>query len=411
MKPCSERLAVIATSFRRVGLGRLGDYVLPPEAVAEQAALRDALGAEELVYLATCNRVECYVALPHPLRPDDLQTLAARARAFFAARGATVDDEALFAAHAEDAITHLLTVSSGLDSLVLGETEICGQARRAHERCASAGLSGPALAQLFEQAARCSRRAKNETALGRTPTSAATIAVEKIRKYFGADGPGVTVLVGVGEMTRKVAQALQGRPGERIFVNRTLARAEELARRFGGTARSLDELLAAPPARLDLLFSATSATETVIPPGVLAPALASRAARGASAPLVVCDLGLPRDVCPTVDALDGVRVVDMRTIEALAQRGQAALEVEAARARAIVREETARFVREDRYRRVAAESARALLESRLAHLSAEDRETVLSFATSLASRIARQPGYASAPSAQSPTTITTLTPT
>lgn len=391
MTACSDRLAVIATSFRRVGLGRLGDFVIAPDALDEHAALRAALGAEELVYVATCNRVECYVVLPHAIRPDDRGTLVRRTRAFFAARGAQVEGEAMVVAAGAAAISHLLTVSSGLDSLILGETEICGQAKRAHDRCAAAGLAGPALAQLFDQAGRCSRRVKNETALGRTPTSAAHVAVQKIRKYFGDDGPGVTVLVGAGEMTRKVAQALQGRPGERIFVNRTRSKAEELALRFGGRAQSIDELLASPPPRLDLLFSATSAGRTVIPAAALSPALAARAARGGTAPLVVCDLGLPRDVDPAVDVLDGVQVVDMRTIEALALLGQEALDVEAARGHAIVREETARLLREERFRQLASESACALLEGRLSHLSATDREAVLRFASGLATRIARQP--------------------
>lgn len=391
MKPYTDRLAVIATSFRRVGLGRLGQYVLAPEAMAEQAALRDALGAEELVYLATCNRVECYVALPHAIRGEDLDTLVGRARAFFTARGAVDDGEALFAAAGEGAITHLMTVSSGLDSLVLGETEICGQARRAHDRCAAVGLAGPAMAHLFDQAARCSRRVKNETGLGRNTSSAAHVAVEKIRKYFGEDGPGVTVLVGAGEMTRKVAQALKGKRGELLFVNRTRDKAEDLARRFGGRAQSLEELLAAPPSHIDLLFTATSAAQTVIPAALLAPALAARAAAGVTSPLVVCDLGLPRDVDRAVDALEGVRVVDMQTIEAATQRGEELLQAEATRARAIVGEETRRLLREDQFRRLAAESAGALLEGRLSHLSEEDRAAVLRFATGLATRIARQP--------------------
>lgn len=396
MKPNAEqpgwtgRVAVIATSFRRVGLGRLGAFVLPPDDTASQAALRDALGADELVYLATCNRVECYVALPHTVRAEDAPELLARARAFFEARGASSAD-ALTVRTGPEAVEHLLTVTAGLDSLVLGETEISGQARRALERCAAAGLSGPALARLFERAAACSKRVKNETALGRTPASAAQVAVHKIKKYFGNEGPGVTVLVGAGEMTRKVAQALQGKPGEKLFVNRTRDRAEDLARKFGGRAQSLDEFLAAPPTWIDVLFAATASTEAVVPAAALAPALAARAAQGARLPMIVCDLGLPRDVDPAVDALPGVFVVDMLTVEALSLENQRALEVEAVKARVVVQDEVTRVVREDRFRVIADESAQAMLGARLAHLSEEDREQILRFATGLAARIARNP--------------------
>lgn len=391
----TERVAVIATSFRRVGLGRLGAFVIPPDDVAGQAALREALGADELVYLATCNRVECYVALPHAVRAEDGPELLARARAFFEARGASSEvqgpGEALFVRTGPGAVEHLLTVTAGLDSLVLGETEISGQAKRALERCAAAGLSGPALSRLFERASACSKRVKNETALGRTPASAAQVAVHKIRKYFGSEGPGVTVLVGAGEMTRKVAQALQGKPGEKLFVNRTKDKAEELARKFGGRAQSLAEFLAAPPAWIDVLFAATASTEAVVPAAALAPALAARAAQGARLPLIVCDLGLPRDVDPAVDALPGVFVVDMLTVEALSHENQRALEVEAVKARAVVQDELTKVVREDRFRVIADESAQAMLGSRLAHLSESDREQILRFATGLAARIARHP--------------------
>lgn len=387
----TDRVAVIATSFRRVGLGRLGAFVIPQDDAAEQAALREALGADELVYLATCNRVECYVALPHTVREGDASELLARARAFFAARGAEATGDELFVRAGQGALEHLLTVVSGLDSLVLGETEVCGQARRAFDRCSAAGLAGPTLARLFDRGAGCSRRVKNETALGRTPASAAQVAVHKIRKYFGNDGPGVTVFVGAGEMTRKVAQALLGKPGERLFVNRTKDKAEELAAKFGGRAQSLAEFLEAPPAWIDVLFAATAATEVVVPAAALAPALAARATSDARLPLIVCDLGLPRDVDPAVDGLPGVFVVDMITIEALSLENQRALEAEAEKARAVIADEVAKLVREDRFRVIADESAQAMLGSRLAHLSAADRDAILRFATGLASRIARNP--------------------
>jgi glutamyl-tRNA reductase len=391
----TDRVAVIATSFRRVGLGRLGAFVIPQDDAAEQAALREALGADELVYLATCNRVECYVALPHTVREGDAQELLDRARAFFeaggASSGALATGDELFVRAGQGALEHLLTVVSGLDSLVLGETEISGQAKRAFDRCAAAGLTGPTLTRLFERGAACSRRVKNETALGRTPASAAQVAVHKIRKYFGNDGPGVTVFVGAGEMTRKVAQALQGKPGDKLFVNRTKDKAEELAKKFGGRAQSLAEFNAAPPAWIDVLFAATAATEVVVPAAALAPALAARAGQEARLPLIVCDLGLPRDVDPAVDGLPGVFVVDMITIEALSLENQRALEAEADKARAVIADEVSKLVREDRFRVIADESVQAMLESRLAHLSADDREQILRFATGLASRIARNP--------------------
>lgn len=380
-------LALVATSFRRVGLGPLARFTLGPDDAAGRRALRAALGAEELVYLATCNRVECYASFPQEAPPPDV--LVARARAFFAPR-VDVGPADLFARAGRDAAEHLLAVASGLDSLILGETEVSGQARRAHDLAAAASLSGPALARLFDRAAACSRRVKNETSLGRAP-SAASIAVEKVRRHFGADGPRVTVFVGAGEMTRKAAEGLRDAPGERIFVNRTRARADELARRFGGQARSLEELQAAPPPRIDLLFAATAATETVVPAAVLAPSLAARARERIATPLVVCDLGLPRDVDPAVDALPGVVVVDMASIQSWVATAERAASVQAEAAREIVRAEAARLAREERFRREAERGARALLAGRLGHLSPVDRSSFLRFGVGLAARLCRQP--------------------
>lgn len=383
-----DRVAVVGTSFRRVGLGRLGGFVLPADG-GEHAALREALGADELTFVATCNRVECYVVLPAAVRDADATELQRRVAAFFAARGAEAREADLFARAGEAAVGHLLAVASGFDSLIPGETEIAGQLRRAHARDRAAGLAGPVLERLFDRAVLCSRRVKNETALGRAPTSAAGIAVQKLRKYFGQAGPAVTVFVGAGEMTRKVAQALAAHAGERLFVNRTRARAEELAARFGGRALSLAEFLAAPPARVDLLFSATAAGETVVPAAALEPALAAR--RPEDGPLVVCDLGVPRDVDPVLDARPGVLVVDMRTIEALARQGEAAVSAELDKARAIVDREVAQVVREARFEQLAAESARAVLDGPLAHLSPDDQEVVRRYVVGLAARMARQP--------------------
>lgn len=386
------RLALVATDYRRVGLGRLGALVVGPDAADDLRALRAALGAEELVYLATCNRIECYALLP--AAPDD--EVLARARGFFAARGAAAEAGSLRLLVGTDAAEHLFQVAASLESLLLGETQIAGQARRAEERARELGLSGRRLQALFASAIAASRRVRAETRLGQVPVSAASIAVHKVKKYFGAEGPRVSLLVGVGEMTVKAAQALAGGQGERIFVNRTRARAEELAARFGGRAMSLDELRAAPPARVDLVFAATAATEVVLAAGVLEPALAARAAEGAP-PMVVCDLGLPRDIDPRLDADPRALVIDMGTVESLADRNRSELQVEVDRARTLVAEELERFLREDRWRGLAGESAEHLLARELAHLAGQDQDAILGFALGLAARLARQP-HGAAPS-------------
>ncbi len=383
----TPRLVALTTSFRQVGFGRLGAFVLPVERDEPLHALGAALGAEELVYLATCNRVELYALLPEGVEAERARRAAVR---YFEAQGASGAADAFTLRCGREALSHLFRVTSSLDSLLLGETEISGQVRRALERARRAGVCGPTLGGVFERALACSRRVRAETEVGRTFVSVATLALQKVRRHFGADGPGVTVLVGVGDMCRKVAQALADRGGERIVVNRTLAKAEAFCARYGGRPMALDAFLADPPARIDLVFAATAADRPVVTLAALRPALDARLAAGGP-PLIVVDLGMPRDVERAVDAHPAARVVAMDHLEALSRRNQDRLDGEAARAEAIAREEVERVLREDRFRALAGASADALLEGRLGHLAAADREAILRFVTGLAGRLARQP--------------------
>ncbi|MBX3471216.1 MAG: hypothetical protein KF878_30480 [Planctomycetes bacterium] len=376
---------MVGSSFRKLGLGRLAELVLPSDDHAALLALREALGAEELVYLATCNRVECHALLRAPAAPD---ALAARAAAFFRGRGASADAAAFVAVAGLDAVERLFAVTSSLDSLVLGETGVARQVRLAADRAATSGLSGPTLGRVFDRAAVCARRVHARSGLARASRSVAAMALEKVRARFGPEGPGVTVLVGAGETIREVARALAGLPGERLVVNRSIGAAEALAREVGGRALSLERFLLEPPAWIDLLVSATAATEVVIPAWALGPALAARARALSRRPLVVCDLALPRDVDPAIDDVPGVQVLSLERLEAM-QRAKADVSEEVLTvARRLVRQEALGLLREERFRRVAAESAAALVADRLAHLEVEDRELVVRFAGRLAERLA-----------------------
>ncbi|MCO5167653.1 MAG: hypothetical protein M9894_14995 [Planctomycetes bacterium] len=378
-----ERLACVGASFRTLGFERLGELVVPPEErAAALPALARALGADELVYVATCNRVECWAWLAAPARD-----LPARLAGFF---GGRVGEDGLEARAGREALAHLLRVTSALDSLVVGETEIAGQVRRAGDEAQGVGLLGERLRPVLERAQACARRARQAFDAARPPASAADLAVGKIQQHFGPEGPRVAVLVGVGPMTRKVAGALASTAAELVFVNRGVARAEELAARYGGRALSLDAFQAEPPAWIDLVFTATSARAPVVRPEHLAPALDARRRAGAARPLILCDMGVPRDVDPACDALEGALVVALEHMEALAHL-RAAQDGGLSRASAVVDEELDRLLREERFRAIAGESARAMLASRLAHLSPEDREAILRFAGGLAARFARQP--------------------
>lgn len=382
------RLFACGTSFRRVGFGRMGGFVLSPEDQAARDALQARLGAEEMIYLATCNRVEVYALLPADADPV---ALGYQASCFFAEQGAMVGSDDLFARAGEDALLHLFRVAASLDSLVVGETEISGQLRRACDGDRAAGRCGKTLAKLVERAIATSRRVRSQTAVGSTHCSVATIALQKIRKHFGPEGPGVAVAIGVGDMSRKVAQALKTTPSKLVVVNRTQARAEAFCAEHGGVPQSLAEFQAHPPGWLDLLFTATASEEPVVTAEHLRPALEARARAGVQRPLIVVDLGLPRDVDAAVDELPGVLTVSMTQLERLSREREERLASEAAAAEEIVTAEVDRLVREERFRALAGESTSALLSSQLGHLAPQDADMIRRFVESLAGRMARQP--------------------
>lgn len=384
----TTRLAVVGTTFRKVGLGRLGALVLAETNAAERVELREALEAEELVCLATCNRVEYYALLR---RPRDADALVATLAAFYARRGVALDPEVLAARTGDAAVEHLLNVSSAIDSLIVGEGDISRQVRRAVEADGASGLCGPRLRLLFERAALCARRVRAATGLGRTGRSVAMLALARAQAYLGPEGPGRTVLVGTGETIRRVARGLAHLPGERLFVGRSLDKAEALATELGGRALTLEQLLLEPPPWIDLLVTATAATETVVPAWALSRALAARAHALCRRPLVICDLGVPRDVDPALDRVPGVQVISIESLEAEQRACGGVSDEDLVGARRIARAETERLLREERFQRLADEGTRALLDDALHHLSPHDRELLVRFTVGLAGRLARQP--------------------
>ena len=392
-------LAVVGTSFRRVGFSTLARFVVPCEDVSSLTKLRAASKACELVYVSTCNRVEIYLGFARCVAVDSARILA-QVREFFAGRAngsGPLPADTFFVETGRGALEHMFAVVSSLQSLVVGECEIAGQVRRAVDRALEAGLAGPSLRAAFERAMRAAKRVRTETEIGRTPVSVASLCNRRIREHFGGMRPRVAVLIGVGDMTRKVATALAEQGTKLLFVNRTRSRAEELAARFGGEALALEEFKRAPPASIDLLVTATSSLEPIIGSRELGPALAARRAAAETRRLLVCDLGLPPDVEASAAADEGVRLVTLADLEATARENRARLEGELERARAIVADEVDRYARTLALRLLAEESVEAILAERLKHLEEADRATLRRFATHLAERIARQPVFLKVP--------------
>ena len=326
---------VVGLSHRSAPVDLLERVALPAEGVTK--LLADVLASDhatEAFVLSTCNRVEVYAEV------DKFHGGLAQASELLARRAGVDLDELtphLYVHYEDRAVAHLFSVACGLDSMVVGESQILGQVRAGLRTAQDHGTVGGQLGALVQQALRVGKRARTETGIDRAGRSLVTAGLEQATAVLGhLDGLSVLV-VGAGAMSALAATVVTQSGAARVVVaNRTFDRAERLAASLGAQARPLSELPAAL-AEADLVVSCTGAVGHVLDVELLAP-VASRAGR----PLVVLDLALPRDVDPAAHHLDGITVVDLETLASALTTSEHAADVEATRE--IVAEEVAAFL-------------------------------------------------------------------
>jgi glutamyl-tRNA reductase len=256
----------------------------------------------ELVILSTCNRVEIYAVGPY-LSFASLEVFLSEIKGVPRA-----DFEPhLYRLADEQAVSHLFRVAAGLDSMVIGESQILGQVMVAFELARGQGSSGPVLSRLFQAALYTGKRARTETAIGHNPASISSVAA-RLAEGVVPNLPHAHILVlGAGEMAELAVDALRKRGASSIHVvNRTIERARSLADRWGGQASTFEQLSQALE-WADILLTSTGAPHTIIHADLVADAMHSRPHR----PLVIIDIAVPRDVEIEVGDLPGVRLYDL----------------------------------------------------------------------------------------------------
>ncbi len=298
--------------------------------------LRSRDDVTEAVVLSTCNRTEIYAHAErfHGAVGDIrhfLSELASLAPEDFA--------DHLYQFHDAGAVAHLFTVAAGIDSAVLGESEILGQVKGAWELASAEGASGPVLNMLFRHALEVGKRVRNETAISRHVASVSQAAVALAQERLGSlEGRRVLVL-GAGDTGGgMVASLADAGVSEVLVANRTWERAEALALRVGGRALGLAEVPAALT-EVDLLLTSTGASSVLVDHGDLEPVVAARGGR----PLLIVDVAVPRDVDPGAAHLPGVTLLDMDDLRAFAEGGRSERRREVTRARDLIDDEVSRY--------------------------------------------------------------------
>jgi glutamyl-tRNA reductase len=319
-------------------------YKTAPVPVREQLAVRPSLlpcygcrlklnaGLDEVVLLSTCNRVEIYGTteswvhgkvdrLFRQLCPTDVDLTPC-----------------IYVKEGVAAVEHLFSVTSGLDSMVIGETEITGQVKNAYQAAQQAGLTGRVLNRLFQTALQIGKEIRTHTAIGRGATSVGSVAVELAEKVFAGDLSDKTVMIwGAGKMGEACVRHLAKRGARLVLVaNRSVERAQALASEFGGRPLPFDERMNAMK-EADIVVSSTGSPTTILHKDDIAAILPMRRNR----PLILIDIAVPRDIAPDVEELSNVYLYNIDHLEAIVRENSRMREQELSKCNEIIARRTA----------------------------------------------------------------------
>jgi glutamyl-tRNA reductase len=301
-------------------------------------ALGDHPAVSEAVALSTCNRTELYAVVQDPGAGETALRGALREHTSIDTRRLEC---ALYTLHEEKVAAHLFRVASGLDSMVVGESEIQGQVRAAAELAAEERLLGPVLGGVYRHALAAGKRVRRETRVGAGTISISSVAVDLARQTFHDLAGRRAVLIGAGKTAEATARALlAGGLPQLVVANRTASTARALAAHFDGRGvgfeRLRDELKAA-----DIVISSTDAPHRILRRADVGAVMGSRRGRA----LVIIDIALPRDVEAATKSLPGVTLYDVDDLEQVAETNRGGRRREAERAEGIIREELCHYRR------------------------------------------------------------------
>jgi glutamyl-tRNA reductase len=389
---------VVGLNHRTVPVDLLERMSVPEHQIAK--VLHDLMVREhllEVVVLSTCNRTEIYARCTH------FHAAVGDVADFLATYSGAAPDEFethLYTYYDEAAIAHLFSVAAGLDSMIVGETEILGQVREAWQAAVREQTASQLLSSLFRHAVESGKRVRTETGISRHPVSIPSAAVTVAAEHLGTlDGARVLV-VGAGNMGTGLAKTLRSRGVEHIWIaNRTPARAAELAARVEGEAIALTEM-ADTLVDADVVLTSTASSEILLERATIEMVMACRNAR----PLLIVDVALPRDVDPGVGDVFDVTLLDLDDLKDFAQRSAERRRRELGRVREILAAEIERYRGERSAREVAplitslrtvAEDVRQgeieRFQAKLAQLDPDTRELVDAITQGIVNKLLHEP--------------------
>ncbi|MCX7677718.1 MAG: glutamyl-tRNA reductase [Spirochaetes bacterium] len=296
-------------------------------------------GVEEVVYVATCNRVEAYAASRYPERAVKILLELFEEVSSIPQSDA---EKFVFRKYSKEAVSHLFEVASSLDSMVVGENEILGQLKECYSNAVKAKTTGPVLNKLFHHAFRTAKRVRSETAISRNPLSVAFIAVELARKIFEDITKERALIIGAGEMGELILRYLVKAGVHHIVIaNRSIANAESLAREVYPDARVVPLVeAAAESAMADILISSVASRDFVLTEKNVREIMKFRKGK----PLFIIDIAVPRTIDPNISHIEDVFLYDIDDLKSISEENRKVREREVNIAMEIIEEDVKEFL-------------------------------------------------------------------
>ena len=314
-----SKIACVSTKLGKAGIELLEALTIPePQRIEKLTTLKIYLGVSELVYLSTCNRVE-FVAVREN-SSEDIAGLRNRILDFFfkvdGSSHPHFEPENFRLYAGREAVRHIFKVAASLDSIVIGEAQILGQVKAAHQLAQENQLSGTVLERLFSAAYKAAKLVRTETELGRNPVSIASLVTLRLDEILAKLPESTISIIGSGPMTAKMAEIVRKKHNNQIvFVNRTVAKIEHIAEKYAGRAMSLDKFLEGNISA-DIIISSTSSSEPIFGAASLEKIMTKKAR------VYAFDLAIPRDFAPELAADHRFEIWDMEKLNSLSQKNR-----------------------------------------------------------------------------------------
>jgi glutamyl-tRNA reductase len=400
-----DRIGVVGTSYRTAHVDELAAAALPADFEHKQLVdLARLAGFSELVYLGTCNRVEFYFRGETRIHTNQLLFHLRRSLADLTDGNTQLpEDDRLYVHFGRSAVRHLFRVTSALDSMMVGEAQIAGQAKEAHERAHNINLLGGILDQTFHESFHLAKRIRTETGLTRRPVSLVTLVERRLHDHLEANAAPVLIL-GAGEMATQALRLIRNTdPARRVLVaNRTPDRARALvADDPNAEALFMEATLATPPA-VGLVVAATASDQIMLSRGQVE---SLRSQLDEDERLLLIDLAMPANLDPAARSIPGVDLHGIEEMREEADRNRELRMAEMDRCEKLVDHQIETLRRHllnralspaaqslhQSFLKVAKRAVKHSLGKDLAHLGADDREAVERMANGLVKRLVQVP--------------------